>query len=525
MGSCTCGNGKNLLITSEVVVASGEENDNDKNITGISHNITEKGPYAAKRRTTNNLIKFSFVNNNASLSSIIKNVNMEILEKTGEQGLDFKKERTKSIKNRRGELYRQLSIAKENGNNKNEDKNTLSKTPQISRAKTFLDKNQKESNNVEQLNEIETKNKNYAYTCSSNVISPEEESHLLKWLRNNVLFMDLNDKIIKMLITHINLYELNGETVIFNEGEVGNMFFILKSGKVMLKGGHKKKTLMKGDTFGEISLVNPKAKKIYSAVSMSQIEIYGLSYEVYQKVLNDNNINQTEDKKTYENEILNYFLIKYLDMTVKENLFLLSRLFIFSENNQLILSNITSSKHESSNSKKPFFLNPKNIIFPLTGELIETYHLPEIVKKVTKGNAAGLMFTLFKLNENSEFDIVVGGEKSICIAITESMLFECIGLNYQSEMLLRFFLGVISTSQIISQLIPKENGQIYYEQLFNVFEVKEYKANEVIVPRCNYENKKFIIVLNGDVIDSKKNVTVLSKGDLYGDQLINSTQE
>ena len=524
MGSCTCGNGKNLLITSEVVVPSGEEHYNDKNITDISQNITEKNPYVAKRRTTTNLIKFSFVNNNASLSSIIQNVNLEIMEKIGEHELDFKKERTKSIKNRRGELYKQLSIAKGNGI-KNEDKNTLSKTPQISRAKTFLDKNQKENNNIEQSNEIETKNKNYAYTCSSNVISPEEESHLLTWLSNNVLFMDLNEKMIKGLITHINLYELNGETVIFNEGEIGNMFFIVKSGKVMLKGGHKKKTLMKGDTFGEIALVNPKAKKIYSAVSMSQVEIYGLSYEVYQKVLNDNNIKQTEDKKTYEKEILNYFLIKYLDKTVKENLFLLSRLFIFSENNQLILSNITSPKHEPSTSKKPFFLNPKNIIFPLTGELIETYHLPEIVKKVTKGNAAGLMYTIFKLNENSEFDIVVGGEKSICIAITESMLFECLGLNYQSDILLTFFLGIISTSKIISQLIPKENGQIYYEQLFKSFEVKEYKANEIIVPKCNYENKKFIIVLNGDVIDSKKNVTVLSKGDLYGDQLINSTQE
>ncbi len=61
MGSCTCGNGKNLLITSEVVVPSGVEHYNDKNITDISHNITEKNPYVAKRRTTTNLIKFSFV--------------------------------------------------------------------------------------------------------------------------------------------------------------------------------------------------------------------------------------------------------------------------------------------------------------------------------------------------------------------------------------------------------------------------------------------------------------------------------
>ena len=187
MGSCNCGNGKNLLITSEVVVPSGDDNYNEKDLNDgrvSTNNITEKSPYAAKKRTTNNLIKFSFVNNNASLSSIIKNVNLEILEKTADQtqGLNFKKQRTKSIKNRRGDLLQQLSITNGKENFKsNEDKKSLSKTPQISRAKTFLDKN-KEENIVEQSNEIETKNQNYAYTCSSNVISPDEENLLLKWL-------------------------------------------------------------------------------------------------------------------------------------------------------------------------------------------------------------------------------------------------------------------------------------------------------------------------------------------------------
>ena len=126
-----------------------------------------------------------------------------------------------------------------------------------------------------------------------------------------------------------------------------------------------------------------------------------------------------------------------------------------------------------------------------------------------------------------EFDLLVGGEKCVCIGMTESMFFECIGLHYQYEIMFSLFDTVISSSEILNKLIPKneKNKKKYIDKIFQGFVLKEYKSGEVIIPKCNYENKKYIIVLNGDVINTKNNKTKVAKGELFGDEVINTNQE
>ena len=80
MGICICHNAKNGLITSEVMlpaVINNTINDKEQNesIKTIPRIVQEK-------KLTKNLIRFSLVNTHASLSSILHDVNHEIMERT-----------------------------------------------------------------------------------------------------------------------------------------------------------------------------------------------------------------------------------------------------------------------------------------------------------------------------------------------------------------------------------------------------------------------------------------------------------
>ena len=216
MGICICHNTKNGLITSEVMVpavinSTLNEKDQNDSIKTIPRIIQEK-------KLTKNLIRFSFVNTHASLSSILHDVNHEIMKRASH-------DKTKS------KLSRQCSVSPEIKNRREAEEKSKFKSPKIIRSKTSL-LNKEEMIAERDSNEIENKTNNYAYKCSSTVIPQDEESNLFKWLKSHYLFMSLADDIIQLIVDSINVYEINSETVIFKEGEVSNSFFIVKSGKV-----------------------------------------------------------------------------------------------------------------------------------------------------------------------------------------------------------------------------------------------------------------------------------------------------
>ena len=62
-----------------------------------------------------------------------------------------------------------------------------------------------------------------------------------------------------------------------------------------------------------------------------------------------------------------------------------------------------------------------------------------------------------------------------------------------------------------------------YKKLFNCFYINEYKKDEIVISKSNYENKKICIILYGELI--KNNKVILKKGEMIGENLINSLKE
>ena len=61
--------------------------------------------------------------------------------------------------------------------------------------------------------------------------------------------------------------------------------------------------------------------------------------------------------------------------------------------------------------------------------------------------------------------------------------------------------------------------------IFQSFSIKDYKASEIVVPKSTYDNKKFLLVVNGELISGRENKTVLSRGELFGDRVVIENDE
>ena len=134
------------------------------------------------------------------------------------------------------------------------------------------DSNNKEINEENNENRDEsnyTHNRNFPTNFETNVIQMEnkqltisENKELKTYLTNHYLFKDKSLKIIESLLKKIQVIAFEPDIIIFNEGDTGDYFYIIKEGSVesFCENIPNKKILKKGETFGELALLERKKR-------------------------------------------------------------------------------------------------------------------------------------------------------------------------------------------------------------------------------------------------------------------------
>jgi hypothetical protein len=209
----------------------------------------------------------------------------------------------------------------------------------------------------------------------------------------------------------------------------------------------------------------------------------------------------------------------------KENLMLLATYHEFQNNNTNL---ILSSNKEGS---KPIFHSQNTLFFPVDGELTETFNNSSTYSyKITASKCAGIKHLLYKGYRKSEFIIKVTSDTCICIVLPEKAFIESLGINYAFELLFTFFYSNLDKSVLISKLTPIKNKSkmdimYYYSNLYVEFVMKNYSANDVVYQESVFENKKHVLVLQGELINSKTKKVIVKQGEFYGDEVINTSEK
>ena len=510
---CTCQQ-KNIVIPSEFMVNVNEttkanNNNNKKTEDNVKREIKNDIINNAKR-----LIKFSNLESVNSLTPLLIKIDTE---------------------------YRRLNILEKSrtNNDKNENSNRNSHRTNQTRRNILLrkltEKNNKETcdendiSNIKSSNNPNSKNQENKslFSYSTSDISKNEENMLYNFFKQHYLFMEYNNDFYKILINHINILEIEKDICIFKKGEMATIFFIIKSGDVILKNEttNKRLKLSNGDSFGEISLINPNCYRAYSAYAKTKIELYSITYDLFQELLNlhannlykYNHLNTSEIVEKKKEHLSHFYLFQKLNDIQKENLFSLIRAYEINKENLLLHIN------KKDVNKKPLFITHKDLFYVMEGEIEEKFINDKYSIIHEKGGYAGTIYTFFKSYDKQVIEIINKSNKTVILFIPEKAFFESIGLDYKYQILFDLFIEKISKIELITHLINLSTPNQDYDAIFESFTLNEYKEGDIVIPKSTYENKKICLLLYGEL--TKNNKIILTNGQMIGESLINSTEE
>jgi CRP-like cAMP-binding protein len=258
--------------------------------------------------------------------------------------------------------------------------------------------------------------------------------------------------------------------MLFREGDVGNFFYIVKSGELTLNLPDLKqnKTIKKGDTFGELALIQ-KTQRSGTVRSTCVSEIYCLDGTIFREIVKKiNSVDQNERN----------FVIKFIS--------------IFKGLTSVQIINIASSMikcefkdgdtvlAEGDRSESLFIIREGNVSCIKNG--VE-------IKKLGSKDYFGESSILFQTKRSMS---IVSIKRTVCYQITKDLLQETLSENFRKVLMI----GICRESFLHSKVMKNFLIEHYFPKIFDCFKINFYKSSQVIF-KPNDEDKKIVIVVQG----------------------------
>jgi CRP-like cAMP-binding protein len=268
------------------------------------------------------------------------------------------------------------------------------------------------------------------------------------------------------------LFTIGANHVLFREGDVGNFFYIVRSGELTLSLPDLKQTkiISKGDTFGELALIQ-KIQRSGTVVSNTVTEIYCLDGSIFREIVRKiNSVDQNERN----------FIIKFISIfkglsSVQISGIAYSMIKCEFKDGETIIA-------EGDRSESLFIIREGNVSCLKNGQEI---------KKLGAKDYFGESSILFQTKRSLTINSV---KRTICYQITKSLLQEVLGDNFRKVLLQ----GICRESFSQSHTMKNFLLEYYFNKIFDCFKINFYKSTDVIF-RLNEDNKKLVVIIQGSL--------------------------
>ena len=403
----------------------------------------------------------------------------------------------------------------------------------ISQKKTSITKRSHRSNNLEILDINKKKDNMHLYSIKSSnlqnnnntnnnlntefssipkyinhVMSKNEEKNIRKALKQHFVFKDINDKVLSIIIKELIYFPLPKGRIVYEEGDNGNFFYILASGKVeSYEKGNLKKIYLPWDCFGELSLLTKK-KREETIKCIEKSELFTLEREIFLDI--QRNINESILKERF-NFLNTISIFKSLDNISKYNVAQKIELKEFKENDKII------NKGDIGDN-----------LYIIKEGLVSVKINNNEIRKLGNNDYFGQNCIILE-NIKRGADIF-SIKNTICYSLSRNNLKDALGNHFINVILLCFFKYTIEQNKNLKSIFIES----LLEDLFQAFKLKVYNRNEKIFD-CNNEDKlksnskRLIIVVEGSIYINKNNNNetelIASKGDIIGESLFKDNKK
>ena len=425
-----------------------------------------------------NLIK-SKINNNLDYPSDMNVINHKMTDKFSN---NEQKEPNKNINNiiDNNNEGNTLKLTKNqpittNINNINININQISKNPDI------------------KSNENEAEKVNNAQIIKAS-LDITDKKILKDILSNHFLFKNKTTQLILSIIESLEMMIVHKNTILFNKGDKGDYFYIIKEGKIELVTEYGLKILNVNDTFGELALIQNK-KRTASAKTIDNCKILLLNGKKFREIISEKTETELKDRmnileaspifSSLDNNKLNALATGLVNCSFEEG-----QKIIYKDDIGQSIYIIKTGRVKCLNGEQEIrFLGPKDYF----GE-------------------AAILF-----NVNRSLTVTVE-EATECYQLSESFLIEALGKDFKQEIIYSISKNAFNNSQIMKFF----TNPVFFGKIIENCIIKSYEDNEEILQKDENGNikKKLYVLLTGNLIEKETNDIVASRGELYGDSII-----
>lgn len=265
------------------------------------------------------------------------------------------------------------------------------------------------------------------------------------------------------------------DTLLFKEGDSGNFFYLIKKGELELSLPNvtEKKYFKQGDSFGELALIQ-KNKRSGSVRSLAEAEVYCLEANIFKDIVQ-----------------------KLNNIDLKERIYFLNLIPIFKILNSHQIQEIARYMIKCEFHKGHIIIQEGDIgesLYIIKEGTIMCMKNDKEVRKLYSKDFFGTSSLLFQLKRSLT---VLSSDESFCYQITKRLLCDILGNDFAKIILQGIAKNAISNVKMLRVLSIDD----YFSKVFPLMKLSFYKNNEIVVSRQHYENRRIIIVVEGNLIN------------------------
>jgi len=285
----------------------------------------------------------------------------------------------------------------------------------------------------------------------------------------------LNDQARNEIIINMSLYKIKAGTTLYNQGSVGNFWYIVHEGSLEFYVDDKlTKNIEVGDSFGEVALMN-NVPRDGTVKALTDCQLWALKKEVFYKI---------RDFLFALNFKENMEFLKTIDLPLDE------------EMKTLMANNLIQNIYKADEviCKEG---EPGSCMYIIKKGEVNCVKNNKIIRTLVKGDNFGQK-ALLEGNRRT-LDVVA---KTDCILCSISVEFfkNQFGEDFKDQLYFSF-LGIAfkkssSFNSINTNMLVKT---------FSYFSFKSFKKDEVIYEGGTDSRKKLCVILEGNIVDKKIN--------------------
>ena len=354
----------------------------------------------------------------------------------------------------------------------------------------------KNNNLEENIKEEEEEKKNdLDLKYLERIMSKEEETKIRECLSNQFVFKDISPEILNLVLNELIYFSFPKGTVIYEEGDEGNFFYIIVNGKVQTKEkGKVKKSYGKWECFGELSLIT-KRRREETVICIEKVDVFTIDGDSFRDIQKQINEKVLKDRFNFINTIS---IFESLDNISKYNVAQKIKLKEFKANEQIIVRGEVG-----------------DTLYIIKEGQVSCRIGAKEVRKLGNKDYFGQNAILIDVKRGLD---IFALQSTLCYELSRNDLKDALGKDYIDVILFCFFKNAIEHSELLKDIFIESCMQ----ELFKNLTVKIYgKGEKIYDPKSKdnlkKSNKRMILIVEGSLFIDKEKVA--DKGKILGEEI------